>query len=325
MRKSVVLFLIVLIPCAPFAVAQQQDRQSYPVRAVRFVVPFTVGGSADNYARIIAHRLSDAWGQQVIVENKAGSNGIVGTEFVAKSAADGYTLLLGTGGNIATNPALYRKLPYKPSDLSPVTLIATSQFVMLVSSAVAVTTVPELLALAKAKPGQLNYVSSGNGSPGHLAAELLAVMTGIKIVHVPYRAHGTMMADIAVGRAHLWFNGMAPAQAQIRVGKVRALAVTGASRARAMPSVPTVAEAGVPGYEVIGWYGIFVPVGTASSITLKMSTDVSKILRQPDVQERLAVDGADLAGHDPKQFVGFVISEMEKWEQLVKTTAITAD
>ena len=152
---------------------------------MRFVVPFTVGGSADNYARILAHKISDAWNRQVVVDNRAGSNGIIGTEIVAKSAPDGYTLLLGTGGNIATNPALYKRLPYRPGDFSPVTLISTSPFVMLVPLSLPVTTVQEFLALARGKPGQLNYVSTGNGSPGHLTAELLAVTTGIKIVHVP--------------------------------------------------------------------------------------------------------------------------------------------
>ena len=310
--------------CAGIAAAAE-PQDSYPSRPVRFVVPFTVGGSADNYARILAHKVSDIWGRQVVIDNRAGSNGIIGTDVVAKAPPDGHTLLLGTGGNIATNPVLYKRLPYRASDFAPVTLMSTSPFVLLTPVSLPVHTVQELLALAKAKPGQLNYVSTGIGSPGHLTAELLAVTTGIRIVHVPYKSHGVMMADMAAGQVHLWFNGIAPAQAQMKVGKVRALAVTSATRARAMPTVPTIAESGVPGYEVIGWYGVFVPAGTPPGIVQKLNRSLVSALRQPEVRDRFLADGAEPVGDEPGQFAGFVKAEMAKWAKLVKTTGITAD
>ena len=317
-------YLFAASAAIPMAAAQPAG-EVYPSRPVRFVVPFTAGGSADKYARILAQKMSEAWNVQVVVDNRAGGNGIIGTDIVAKSSADAYTLLLGTGGNIATNPALYKRLPYRASDFSAVSLITTSPFVLLTPLSLPVNSVQELLTLARAKPGQLNYVSTGVGSPGHLAAELLAVMTRIKIVHVPYKAHGTMMADIAAGSVHLWFNGVAPAQAQMRAGKVRALAVTSAARARALPHVPTVAESGVPGYEVVGWYGVFVPSGTPRARIRRLNGEVTAILREPDVRERFFVDGAEPVGNDSSQFSAFVVQEMKKWANLVKLTGITAD
>jgi tripartite-type tricarboxylate transporter receptor subunit TctC len=324
MSLRIVLLCSLVAACAT-SIAHAQSPDNYPARPVRLVVPFTVGGSADTYARLVSNNLSESWGRQVVVDNRAGSNGIIGTDVVAKSQPDGYTLLLGTGGNIATNPVLYKRLPYRPQDFAPVAQISSSPFVLLTPLSLPVTNVRELIAMAKARPGQLNYVSTGIGSPGHLTAALLAVMTNVSMVHVPYRSHGTMMADMAAGQVHLWFNGIAPAQAQVRGGKVRALAVSGAVRARALPNVPTIAESGVPGYAVVGWYGVFVPSGTPQRIVEKLHSDTAEVLRKPQVQERLLADGAEIAAGSSAQFRVFVTSEMRKWADLVSATGITAD
>lgn len=323
---KVLLFVALVVSYAhPIAAAHETENAPYPNRPVRLVVPFTIGGSADNYARLLAHKLTGAWNQQIIIDNRPGSNGIIGTEVVAKAPADGYTLLLGNIGNIANNPVLYKRLPYKVSDFSPVSLIASSPFVMLVPLALQVNTLKEFLALAKAKPGELNYASTGKGSPGHLSAELFAQMADIKMVHVAYRSHGITMSDIASGQVHLWFNGIAPAQVQLKGGKVRAIAVTSAKRARVMPNIPTIAESGVPGYEFIGWYGILTPKGTPQPVIQKLNTDIVKVLRQPDVQERFLVDGAEPVGNESAQFALFIEAEMKKAARLVKLAGIEPD
>ena len=293
---------------------------------IRIVVPFTAGGSADIFARIIGAKMSEAWSQQVVIDNRAGSGGVIGSEIAAKAAPDGYTLMMGITANIAINPALYKKLPYDPvRDFVPVTLVASAPYVMVVSPSLPARTAQELLALARAKPGELNYASMGNGSAGHLTAELLAAMAGIKLTHVPYKVIGTVLTDLGSGQVQIYFLGMLSAQAQLKSGKLRALAITGAKRSAMMPDLPTVAEAGVPGYEVTGWYGVFAPAGTPRTIVLRLNAEIARILNLPDVRQRLSAEGADLMVSTPEQFAAFIKSEIAKWAKAVKISGATAD
>ena len=309
------------------ACAQPGNKEAaYPVSPIRIVVPFTAGGSADIFARVIGAKMSEAWSQQVVIDNRAGSGGVIGSEIAAKAAPDGYTLMMGITANIAINPALYKKLPYDPvRDFVPVTLVASAPYVMVVSPSLPARTAQEFLALARARPGELNYASMGNGSAGHLTAELLAAMAGIKLTHVPYKVIGTVLTNLASGQVQIYFLGMLSAQAQLKSGKLRALAITGAKRSLMMPDLPTLAEAGVPGYEVTGWYGVFAPAHTPRRIVLRLNAEIARILNLHDVRQRLSAEGAELMASTPEQFGAFIKSELAKWSKAVKISGATAD
>jgi len=316
-------FALSFFAYAPIAEAQQAPNVTYPLRPIRLLVPFTTGGTADIVARAIAQSFSDGLGQPVVVDNRPGSGGVLGTEIAANSAKDGYTLMIGNISTIAVSPALYRKLRYDPvKDFAPVTLVASAPFVMVVSGALAVKTVKEFISLAKSKPGRLNYASTGVGSPGHLTAALLASSAGLEIVHVPYKGIGPALLDMFSGETHLLFLGIGPAQAQIKTRKIRALAISSARRSQLMPDLPAVAESGIPGFDVTGWYGLFVPAGTPTSIIKQLNAVMTRVSAIPDLQKQFSALGAELVATSPEQFSAFVGAEMKKWAKVVKDAGI---
>jgi tripartite-type tricarboxylate transporter receptor subunit TctC len=321
---------LALVAMASGAATQPAARNAaspaFPDKPIRIVVPFSAGGSADIFARAIGQKMTDAWSQQVVVDNRAGSGGVIGSEIAAKAAPDGYTLMMGITANIAINPALYRKLPYDPvRDFAPVTLVAAAPYVMVVPPSLPVRTAKDFIALAAAKPGQLNYASLGNGSAGHLTAELFASMAGIKLAHVPYKLVGSVLTDLMSGQVQLFFLGAVSAQAQIKGGRLRAIGVTGARRSALLPDVPTVAESGVRGYEVTGWYGVLVPAATPRPIVAQLNREIVRILKLPDVSERFAAEGAELVGNTPQEFAAYITSEIAKWSRVVKISGARED
>ena len=300
--------------------------QAYPSKPIRIVVPFAPGGSTDILTRTIAQRLGESWGQQVIADNRAGANGIIGADLIAKSAPDGYNLVMGSIGTHATNASLYAKMPYDTlNDFSPITLAALVELVLVVHPSVAANSVKELIALAKAKPGAMNYASGGQGASQHLAAELFKYMTGVKMEHLAYKGSGAALPDLLSGQVPIMFADMPLVTQHIQGGKLRALAVAGKQRNRALPGVPTVAEAGVPGYYALAWYGLFAPAGTPNEIITKLNGEVVRILHVPEVQERLRGIGADPVGNSPREFSEFQRAEMERWAKVIRAANIHVD
>ena len=309
-----------------FAQPAGKGASDYPSRPIRFVIPYTPAGSADIFARVISPKMTEALGQQVVVDNRGGSSGIIGTEIAARAPADGYTLLMGITANMTINPSLYAKLPYDPvRDFTPITLVATAPYALVTPPSLPARSVKELLALAKAKPGELAFSSDGNGSIGHLGGELFASMADVKLLHVPYKTTAQIFADLMSGQVQLMFLGAVSSQPHVKSGKLRALAVSSSKRFALMPDTPTVAEAGVPGFELTGWYGVYVPAGTPRPIVNRLHGDIVRVLNQPDVRERLSGMGAELVGNTPEQFAAFMQSEIAKWARAVKLSGAKAE
>ncbi len=297
----------------------------FPTRPIRFIVPNGAGGTTDLVARSVAPKLADMLGQQVVIDNRPGSGGILGTEIVAKATPDGHTLLMGTIGNIAISPALYRKLGYDSlRDFAPVTQLASAAYMVVVHPTIAAKSMKELAALAKAKPGALNFASAGSGTGSHLAAELFKSMAGVEMVHVPYKGGSPAMTDVIAGQVQLMFNGIPSSMPHLRSGRVRALAVTTATRSAAAPELPTIAEAGFPGAESTSWTGILVPAGTPAPVIAKLNAAFVKALQFPDVVARLSTDGAAPVGNSPAAFGTYIKSELAKWAKVVKASGATA-
>jgi tripartite-type tricarboxylate transporter receptor subunit TctC len=300
--------------------------QGYPVKPIRIVVPFTPGGSADILARAIGQKMSESLGQSIVIDNRPGSGGVIGSEVAARAPADGYTLMMGIAANIAINPALYPKLPYDPvRDFAPVTLVASAPYVLVVPPALPAKTVKDLIGLAKARPGQLAYASLGSGSVPHLTGALFATMSGIKLLHVPYKNIGQAMTDLISGQVQMLFLGMVSAQPHVKAGKLRAVAITGVKRSSMMAHAPTVAESGVRGFEVTGWYGVFVPAGTPKEIISRLHKEIVRVLGLPEVRERLSAEGADLVGNTPEEFEAYIKTEIAKWAKAVKLSGASAE
>ena len=295
--------------------------QAYPAKPIRIIVPWPPGGGTDVISRTVAHKLGETLGQTVIVENRAGANGIIGAEAAAKAAPDGYTAMI-TIASHAINPTLYRKLPYNTADLQPVSLLAEYPFVMTVHPSLPVKTTRELIAFAKARPKQLSYASSGNGSGPHLGMELFRSASGIDIVHIPYKGAGQAMTDLIAGNVQLFLNNFLAGAPQIRSGKLRALAVTGRNRSTAAPELPTIAESGVPGYVVTGWYGMFVPAATPPGIVNTLQVNSQKALRSKDVSDRLTNEAAEIVASTPQEFAKFFSAEIAKWAQVIAKARI---
>ena len=315
-RALIICFLLI---------ANSVTAQPYPSKSVRFIVPFAPGGTNDIVARMVGVKLTEAWGQPVVIDNRGGAGGVIGADLAAKSVPDGYTLLM-ANVNFATNPGLVRNLPYDTEkDFAAVSLLATSPSVLVVHPSIPVRSVKEMIAFAKAKPGQLSYSSSGAGTTGHMAMELLKQMAAIDMVAVHYKGGGPALIDLIAGRVSPGFATILSAAPHIEGGRLRALAVSTPKRSSALPDLPTVAEAGVPGYEFTGWWGVVVPARTPHDVISKLNGELVKILAQPDVRERLVREGADPASTTPEAFTAYMRSEVAKWSKVIKTANIKAE
>ena len=311
------LLALLLLSAIPEAAAQ-----AYPGRPVRVVVPFPPGGGTDIISRTVAQKLSEAWGQPVVVDNRSGANGLIGTELAARAKPDGYTLLVVIATH-AINPSLYRKLPYDTAkDFAPVTLMAQYPYILTIHPALPARTVKELIALAKVRPGQLSYASSGEGSGPHLGFELFKSAAKIDVVHVPYKGAGPANIDLISGQVQLMFNNFLAAMPQIKAGRLRVLAVSSAERSKVMPEVPTLAQSGLPGFEVISWYALLAPAETPTAIIAKVQADTAAALRSPAVSSRLSGEGAEPVGSTPEQLGKFIAIETRKWAKVVKAAGI---
>jgi tripartite-type tricarboxylate transporter receptor subunit TctC len=301
------------------AAAAQAD---FPVRPVRFIVPFPPGAINDYIARALSPRLGEAWGQQVVVDNRPGGGTIIGTELGARAAPDGHTLLLGSLP-LATNPSVYPKLPYDVlRDLAPVCLVGSSPYILVVHPTLPVKTTKEFVALAKAKPGTLTYGSTGIGGTSHLMGELLKAMAGIDIVHVPYKGQAPAMNDLFGNKINFTFGSYSTVAQHLKTGRIRAIAVTSAKRAQSTPELPTIAESGYPGYEAIPWFGVLLPARTPRALVVRIHDDIVKILQLPEFTERFATQGLEIAGSTPEQFADFIRVEINRWEKIVKAAGV---
>ncbi len=300
-------------------------QQTYPVKPVRIISPYPPGGGNDTLCRTIAPRLSESLKQQVIVDNRPGASGIVGTEIAARSAPDGYTIILIPSGH-AVNATLYRKLPYDSiRDFTPITLVGSSPLVLAVHPSMPVKNVRDLMALAKARPGQLTYSSSGVGSSGHLAGAMFDTMTGTKMVHIPYRGMALAISDIIGGQVYMTFGTSLSVVPHVRTGRLRALAMTGAKRSPAYPELPTVAESGVPGYAANLWYGFVGPARMPPEIVRRLNSEIVAVLARPDVRERLSGQGVDPQTNTPEEFARLLTSDVERWARIVERAGVKAE
>ncbi len=300
--------------------------QQYPSRPIRLLVPSTPGGSVDTLARAIGTRLSERFSQQVVVDNRSGAGGVIAGELTAKAPPDGYTLLMGTVASLASNVSLHKKLPYDPlRDFAPVTLAATQNLMLVVNPSLPAKNVKELIVLAKAKPGQITFASAGSGAGGHLSGELFKLLAGIDLLHIPYKGVAPALVDVISGQVSLTFPSLISALPQVKSGKVRALAVTGAKRSHAAPDLPTMQEAGVPGYESATWYGVVAPAATPRDIVARLNSEMVAILKQPELRDRLAADGADPWGSTSEEFSQHLKSEIAKWAKVMKAAGIRAE
>jgi tripartite-type tricarboxylate transporter receptor subunit TctC len=315
-----------LLATACTAVSMVVQAQGYPVKPVRIVVAFPAGGNADILARVLAQKLNESWGQSVVIDNRAGASGIIGTELVAKAPPDGYTLIMGTTGSHTTNPAVFAKLPYDPvKDFAPVSNFADSPFLLVVHPSVPVKTLKELIALARARPAQLHYASFGTGSSAHLGGELLRSMAKIDIVHVPYKGGPPALADVLGGHVPMMLNSLPAVVPQIKAGRLRALATAATKRAATAPDTPTFAEAGLPGYEAGSWYGLLAPAATPRDIITRLHGEVVRILTLSDVKLRLATEGAEPIGNTPEQFGEQIRRDIARWGQVAREAKVKAE
>ena len=299
--------------------------QTYPAKTVRLFVPFAAGGGTDVIGRLLAQKLTDAWGQQMVVDNRAGGGSVIGTEVVARSAPDGYTLLL-AAPPFTTNAALLPKLPYDSlQDFAPVTLVALAPLIVVIHPSLPVSSIKELVAVAKARPGQLSYGSSGNGGPQHLAGELFKSMAGIDMAHIPYKGGAPATVDLVGGHVQIGFSSMLTVLSFVKSGRLRAIAVTGAQRSAIMRDLPTIAESGYSGYETTTWYGVLGRTGTSPAIISTLNADMARALKSPDIRDKLAQEGAEVIANSPAAFGAFVQTEIEKVRKLSKTTTIKLD
>ncbi|WP_218510416.1 tripartite tricarboxylate transporter substrate binding protein [Variovorax sp. dw_308] len=318
-RRSLIAAAIGATFLASSGLALAQD--AYPSKPIKIIVGFAPGGSADMAARLMAEKLGAELKQPIIVDNRAGAAGNIGAEAVARAAPDGYTLLLAAAAQIVINPALYRKMTFDPvKDLAPISLVQNEHNLMVVTPTIGVKNLAEFIAYAKANPDKVTFASPGNGSPAHLAGELMNQMAGLKMVHVPYKGTAPAITDLLGGNVTMAIDNMPPYLPQVKAGKLRALAVASERRATAAPDIPTVSEAGLPGYVVTAWKGLMAPAGTPRPIIDKLHAAVAKVLAMPDVQKRMIDMGAEPAGNTPEQFAQFIQAETKKWGALVKST-----
>ena len=299
--------------------------EAFPSRPIRLIVPFTPGGTTDILARLVAQKAGDVLGQPMVVENRPGAGGNIGAEAAARSAADGYTLLMGTLGTQVTNQFIYPRMPYDSAkDFAPVTLVANSPNVLLVNSTLPANSIGELIGLARREPGKINYASTSTGGSPHLSGELLNMMAGIKMQHVPYKGAAPAMTDLLAGQVNLMFDNLPSALAQIQGGRIKALAVTGVKRASVLPSVPTVRESGLPDYEVNSWFGLLAPAGTPPERVRQLQQAVDKVVAMPDVRKRIQELGAEPGGEGSAAFAAQIKADTDKWSRVIRTAGIQA-
>ncbi|MBI3068584.1 MAG: tripartite tricarboxylate transporter substrate binding protein [Betaproteobacteria bacterium] len=300
--------------------------QGYPAKPVRFVVPYPPGGNTDVLARLIGQKLAESWGQQVIMDNRGGAAGTVGADLAAKAPPDGYTIVMGTFGNMLVANSLYKKLAYEPlRDFAPVVLVANPPGLLVVHPSLPVKDVRQLIALAKANPGKLNYASSGSGAWNHLFGELFKSMAKVNITHVPYRGGAPAVTDLLGGHVEVMFAPFPPALPQIKARKLRVLAVTTGKRSGLLPEVPTITENGLPGYEAEGWFAVLAPAKTPQPIVAQLNKEINRILQLPDVKAALAADGAEPAGGTPEQLAQSIRKNQEKWDRIIRALNIRLD
>src|SRR5215212_8174373 len=315
--------LCILLSCG--AGAQNTDHD-YPNRPVRWIVPFAPAGPTDLMSRAVAEKLTQRLGQQFVVDNRAGAGGNIGAEVVAKSAPDGYTLMIGHVGTHAVNVSLYPKLAFDPvRDFTPITLIATLPLALVIHPSLPVKDAKELIAYAKARPGQLNFASAGNGGPTHLTGELLKTSAAIDIVHVPYKGNAAALLDLIAGRVQIMFSNMLTSMPHVRAGKLRAIGISSARRSPQAPDLPTIAESGLPGFSAVPWYGVLGPAGLPPPIVGKLNSEIARALAQADMQERFVAQGIDLQSSSPEQFGALIKSEVVKWRKVVKDSGAKVD
>jgi len=309
-----------LLPAWPASAAE-----AYPDKPIRLIVPQPPGGTSDILARVLALKLAENLRQQIIIDNRAGASGTIGTDLAAKSPPDGYTLVL-VYTTHATTPGIYGKLPYDPvADFAPITLAAAAPLLLVVHPKIPVTSVKELIAYAKTRPGELNFCSAGNGSGSHLAGELFNTMTGVKLTHIPYKGSGLAITELIGGQVQLMFAGIVPIDPHVKSGRVRSIAVSSAKRSVAIPQVPTIAESGLPGFEVVGWYGVLAPRGISPQLVQKLYSDIGTALRNADVARSIVAQGADVVGSTPQEFTTYLRSEIDKWTKVIKLAGIRGD
>jgi tripartite-type tricarboxylate transporter receptor subunit TctC len=315
--------LLALALLLPGPLAAQTD--AYPSRPIRIVVAFTAGGTTDIIARLVGKKMTDAWGQPVLIDNRPGAGGNLGSNIVAKAPPDGYTLLIGSVGPLAVNATLYPNMPYDNlKDFAPICLVAEVPNMLIVHPSVPVHSVQDLIDLARAKPGTLNYGSTGNGTTGHLSGELLNEQAKIDLVHIPYRG-ATAVTDLLGGQIQLMFATIPSVIQHVRAGSLRAIAVTSSRRSAALPDIPTVAESGYPGFEASSWYGFVAPAGTPDPIIRKLHALIAGIVSTPDINDQLSSQGADPVGNTPEEFAQYMQRETEKWSKVVKASGIRLD
>jgi tripartite-type tricarboxylate transporter receptor subunit TctC len=326
MPKLLFAFLLgVVLPGTAQAQPANKPGGVYPSRPIRLIVPFAPGGSNDIMARLVGQKLSESMGGQIVVDNRAGGSGIIGTDIAAKAAPDGYTLLM-MSLTFAVNPSLFRKLPYNTEkDLTPVTLVASAPLMLVVHPSIPVKSVQDFLAYAKANPGKLNFGSGGPGTTPHLAGEMLKLMAGVQMTHVPYKGGGPALTDLMGGQIQLMLENIPSTLPLAKSGRLRALAVSGLKRSALVPDLPTLDEAGLKGYEIVGWNGLFVPAGTPWNIVTHLHAEAARALAQSDVKERLTTMGAEGVGSSPEEFRAFVKAEISKWAKVVKEAGLKAE
>jgi tripartite-type tricarboxylate transporter receptor subunit TctC len=296
--------------------------QTYPVKPVRIIVPSSAGGGTDIIARVLAPELSKRLGQQVVVDNRPGAGTMIGMEIAAHSPADGYTLLMGLS-TLAINSALYKKVPYDPmSDFAPITLATTSASILVVHPSLPVKTLKELIAFARARPGQLNYASAGTGTYPHMTYELFLSMAKVKMVHIPYKGTGPAMVDMIAGQVASMAATVITGMPHIRSGRLRPLGITSLKRSDVAPDIPTVAEAGLPGFESLQWYGLLAPANTPKDIVNRLNKEMVQILQLPDIRKRFAMDAVDTVGNTPEEFARHIRAELDKWEKVAREAGI---
>jgi tripartite-type tricarboxylate transporter receptor subunit TctC len=326
MTPSASIGAALIVAAAGLGVSGPVFPQAYPAKPIRVIVPFSPGGSTDIVPRIIGHKLSESLGQQVVIDNRAGAAGVIGTELGARAAPDGYTLVMGHVGTLAMNPTLYARLPYDPlKDLNPVVMTAMFPNGLVVHPSFPAKSVKEFLAIARAKPGNVLYGSAGSGSSNHLGVVYLELLAKISLTHVPYKGGSAAIVDLVAGQIAMMMPGLPALMPHLKSGRLRMLGVSTANRTSLLPEVPTVAEAGVPGYDVTTWQGLLAPAGTPKDIVARLNSEVLKVLQLPDVKERLAAEGAEPGSTSPEQFSAHIKAEIARWAPVIKASGAKLD